>query len=329
MAVQPVVKSKMATRSSSSNLLSLMELDKTFQQSIVKSRPSTHVKNYRLNVEASLEKKLDGCVSDHLSYEMKPGKNVVAKISSTAFEKAKMYILQTIRSQKFAEKYAYIEESEVDLNNAQVEYRLRFYNRKKDGGTGCQQIFVANFYNIKSSLLVNGSRVDVFCEEIPQPIEDYTRLNCELLNHINKSISAIIQSTKIKPNQKQSLQPSTVVCAPHVSDIPDQSDSITKHSAMGNESISRDESVERLYFCPICDSLSDMGTIACEQCDEWFHLNCVGLIKKLVKLGSAYHMFVTLAGINCSMINSPNINAHVDQDILTQESESRQQPFRQ
>ena len=136
---------------------------------------------------------------------MKPGKNLVAIFSSAAFEKAKGFISYAIDAADFADKYAYVEESGIDQNGAQVEYRLRFFNRKKDGGAGCQQKFVANFYNTKSSLLVNGSRVDIFCEEILQPLEEHIRLNCEVLNHINQSISTIIQSTKIRPAQRQDL----------------------------------------------------------------------------------------------------------------------------
>ena len=183
--MQPMVNSKMVTRRSSSNLLAGMDTQLSNQKGNALFKPSVKVKNYKLNVEASLEKKLAGCVSDHLSYEMKPGKNLVANFSSAAFEKAKGFIMQNIQSADFVDKYAYVEEAEIDQNGAQVGYRLRFFNRKKDGGTGCQQKIVANFYNTKSSLLVNGSRVDIFCEDILQPLEEYIRMNCEMLNHIN------------------------------------------------------------------------------------------------------------------------------------------------
>ena len=95
-----------------------------------------------------------------MSYEMKPGKNLVAVFSLVAFEKAKGFISQNIKSTNFADKYQ---------NGAQVEYHLCFYNRKKDGVVGCQQNIVANFYNTRSSLLVNGSRVDIFVKRYCSP----------------------------------------------------------------------------------------------------------------------------------------------------------------
>ena len=41
--------------------------------------------------------------------------------------------------------------------------------RKKDGGVGCQQKFVGNFFNTRSSLLVNGSRVDIVVKRYCSP----------------------------------------------------------------------------------------------------------------------------------------------------------------
>ena len=39
-------------------------------------------------------------------------------------------------------------------------------------------------------------------------------------------------------------------------------------------------SVERIYFCPICDQAAELETIACEQCDEWYHYSCAGITEK-------------------------------------------------
>ena len=258
MALQAVTQSKMTTRRSSSNLMlgtSGINIVQPEHKEIA-LKQTVKKKNYKLNTEVSPEKKLEDCVSDHLSYELKSGKNLVAKFSTAAFERAKVFVLQNIQLTEFADKYAYAEEYETDQNGAQVEYRLRFFNRKKDGGIGCQQKFVANFYNTKSSLLANGSRVDIFCEEILQPLEEYVRTNCEVLDHINQSISAIIQSTRIKPTQKPPQHADITVGTKQELKALDSCETLSIEPKAPSEA---NESVERLYFCPLCDKLADQN----------------------------------------------------------------------
>ena len=81
------------------------------------------------------------------------------------------------------------------------------------------------------------------------------------------------------------------------------------------------ESVDRLYFCPLCDTLADAGTIACEQCDEWFHFKCVGLQdKEIEKIGDSIPYVCDACSDNVlygSIPNSPNVslNENGDQNI--------------
>ena len=58
----------MMTRRSSSNLCKLTNPKNS------EEKGHTKTKNYALNIGKSLEKKLTGCASEHLKYEMKPGK---------------------------------------------------------------------------------------------------------------------------------------------------------------------------------------------------------------------------------------------------------------
>ena len=34
---------------------------------------------------------------------------------------------------------------------------------------------------------------------------------------------------------------------------------------------------DRQYNCPICQQQANMDTIACKECDDWFHFECLGL----------------------------------------------------
>ena len=37
------------------------------------------------------------------------------------------------------------------------------------------------------------------------------------------------------------------------------------------------------YKCPICQQQANRDTIACEECDGWFHFECLGLTSKDIK----------------------------------------------
>ena len=72
---------KMSTRSSSSNLCKLANVQVCETQNNISNpvfadnQQSKIKKNYTLDVGKSLEKKLSGCASDHLTFDMKPREN--------------------------------------------------------------------------------------------------------------------------------------------------------------------------------------------------------------------------------------------------------------
>ena len=245
----------------------------------------TQVKNYTLNVGKSLEKKLSGCASDHLTYEMKPGKNLVVSLSSAAYELTKRYIVEKAQSIEFSNMFAFVKERSVDQNNAVVEFRLKFFNRKKDGEIGCIQKFVVNFYNTTSRLMINGSRVDIFCEQILKPLEQYILSQCESLDVMNHGISSVIQAFKLKQGQKRAIQESV----PQIGSNAESNNGVLEQKADQSRDSKQPElnsSVERLYFCPVCDQAAELETIACEQCDEWYHYSCAGITgKDIDKIG--------------------------------------------
>ena len=38
-----------------------------------------------------------------------------------------------------------------------------------------------------------------------------------------------------------------------------------------------DNSSESQYVCPSCEQPAESDTIVCEECEEWFHFECIGL----------------------------------------------------
>ena len=58
-----------------------------------------------------------------------------------------------------------------------------------------------------------------------------------------------------------------------------RADSVPDNSSVSDivlDNISINDS-ENLYFCPSCEQSAQTGSIACEECGEWYHFSCVGL----------------------------------------------------
>lgn len=54
----------------------------------------------------------------------------------------------------------------LDSNNAEVELRYRIVNKLKSGKPGSQLKFTINCYHTSTSILINGSKTDLFVDNI-------------------------------------------------------------------------------------------------------------------------------------------------------------------
>lgn len=119
--------------------------------------------DYVLDKNKAIQKKSSTCNKLHIENTVKSGNNIVIPLSTSAYELAKPIITSIINNS--SQYYGHFRDSK-DSSGATVDSCIRVHNRKIDGIQGKTTKFVINFYHTTSRLLVNGSRVDLFMNDI-------------------------------------------------------------------------------------------------------------------------------------------------------------------
>ena len=89
------------------------------------------VKDYTLDKVKSLEKKGNGCMKEHMKYELKQGINLVIEFSTAAYELAKTCLYEMVKSENF--EYAVENRNSLDLSGANVDSCIKIFNKKQMG----------------------------------------------------------------------------------------------------------------------------------------------------------------------------------------------------
>ncbi|MES9881859.1 MAG: PHD finger domain-containing protein [Sedimenticola sp.] len=224
-------------------------------------------KNYLLNRQNALKKKLDGCFKDHIQSDMKSKGNFVITFSTSAYEMAKYFVFDILQSDSFSEHFFYIEESGKDITDSTVEMRYKIFNKKKDGQSGLQTKMTINCYHTTSKMLINGNRVDYFVDNYFPMLERNISDRCPELDDANFEIKKQIENINIAGVVVHTaVTEDGVVSQNNIQAIRNPVEDVchAKHS----------------YACPVCGLEAKNDTIACEECDLWFHYSCVGLNNK-------------------------------------------------
>ena len=247
--------------------------------------------SYVLNKVQALKKKLQQCQLEHLSYEMKPNRNFVMKFSPAAYELAKLVVVEHLYSDTFAKQY-FIESS---INEDECKYQVgslfRVYNKKKDGSKGIYLKFAINFYHTTSSVLVNGNRVDIFESELFEPICKQIQGSCVKLNIVNEQLSEAISNiencnTDLINKDLKEIENSNkshtdngksqrMKKAQNGNGVAQRAIEPLQAMDLGPSDTAQTQSY--IYNCPACDKVAGNNTIACEECNEWFHFGCIGV----------------------------------------------------
>ena len=255
---------------------------------------TVHTNNYVLNKVKALRKKLIQCENEHLTYQMKANKNFVMKLSTSAYELAKLVVIEHLYSDSFFKDYSIVSCINEDENQNQVGSLYRIFNKKKDGSSGIQLKFAVNFYHTTSSILVNGNRVDIFESELFGPICETIKSSCSRLSIVNEQISQALSAadsmltvnvneTGTRPKE---IAYDTNGCADSElmliegemnNSIENTDSDLTPQNVASN---CNRNSTENQYTCPSCEQPANSETIECEECGEWFHFECVGLSKQ-------------------------------------------------
>ena len=248
--------------------------------------------SYVLNKVKALKKKQTQCEAAHLSYQMKPDRNFVMRMSPAAYELTKLIVVEELYSDPFYNNF-YIESgiNEDECQN-QVGSIFRIFNRKKDSSKGISLKFTINFYHTTSTILVNGNKVEIFEKELFERICQGIRKYGAKLTIVNEQISMALSDIERKHSSKNmgTRSKHKLMIEYNGTDTGVSSETekaaVCSDKTIGLEEMRSDTSAFSLgdlrgdiYQCPICDLTADGETIACEECGEWFHFACAGLDK--------------------------------------------------
>jgi len=225
-------------------------------------------KDYVLNKPKAIQKKNEACSKSHIEATMKAGNNLVIEFSTAAYELAKQSL--SIILNKSAQYYALARNSE-ESSVANVDTCIKVYNRKVDSTQGKNLKFVINLYHTSSTMVINGSRVDLYIADIHEQLRSELSAKGHMITALNDNIASSL-SNAINNTTKQHLAEINTSCCDSISDlaIEDRKDEIS------------DTEKETTDFCPICNKISLTETIECSECSLWLHYECAGLLQSTV-----------------------------------------------
>ena len=139
-----------------------------------------------------------------MSYEMKPGNNLVIQFSTAAYDLSKICIHNLLHCNTFT--YAVERQDGLDLNGANVDTCYKIFNKKADGTCGKILKFVINFYHTTSQILVNENKTDIFISDILDKLGSELRTRCDQLDIFNINIVTTLNKCVIQDKTPQNNQ---------------------------------------------------------------------------------------------------------------------------
>jgi len=243
-------------------------------QTSQKEEEKRHVKGYNLNKQQALQKKIKNCNSNHMTITMKQGNNLVIELSTAAYEVFRTELKEILRTNTFLNSnYVVNYEPRYDEQELIVEETYKVHKKKNDGNTGRNSKFVVNSYRTNSSVLVNGSEIETFIQHILPNIQEFIQKTSTLLDEVNSSMTKTmaerINFNSMNTEIDKSDSPENEICI--------QTANIETNDMIGQTESTNDKEVNLFYRCPICREEAQEKTIACEECNEWYHYSCLKL----------------------------------------------------
>ena len=254
---------------------------------------------YSLDREKAIEKKANACEREHVKFEMKQGKNFVVEFSTAAYEVAKFVIRETLETNDTIQSEFCVKTEEVvDKTGAKVELRYKLYQKKKDGEPGCYSKLTINLYHTTSRLLSNGPRLEIMTDVVLEKLLQQLRKkysDIEIMDQqIQESIQLLNSVNNKDSNHSLPLENAEKCVVPRSMSQPQICDDKTiKTCDEQYENVRTEDYVE----CPICDEGAMSDVMQCEDCQMWFHYECIGIDKNRVEKIPESSPFIC---INCN-----------------------------
>ena len=125
--------------------------------------------------------------------------------------------------------------------------------------------YSVNLYNSTSSLLANGTGINLFIDDIFSPILKSLQQQLDCIDIINADMKcALSDQSQVKNSRRNSR-----------TEIDNQ-----RMITVGANTSHCD--TDTIYNCPLCSKPADLNTIHCDKCLEWVHFDCAGFTKSRV-----------------------------------------------
>ena len=202
-----------------------------------------------------------------MSYEMKPGNNLVIQFSTAAYDLSKICIRKLLHCNTFT--YAAERQDGLDLSGANMDTCYKIFNKKADGMCGKILNFFINFYHTTSQILVNGNKTDIFISDILDKLGSELRTRCYQLDIININIATTFNKCDIQDKAPQNNQ------------IQFNNENESNFNLSIDETESDNEVCE---ICPICQKPAYGKVVQCGECGEWHHYECINISNTTIEI---------------------------------------------
>ena len=210
---------------------------------------------------------MKNCTHEHMSFEMKPGNNLVIQFSTAAYDLSKICIHKLLHCNTFT--YAAERQDGLDLSGANMDTCYKIFNKKADGMCGKILNFFINFYHTTSQILVNGNKTDIFISDILDKLGSELRTRCYQLDIININIATTFNKCDIQDKAPQN----------------NQIQSNNENESNFNLSIDETESDNEVCeICPICQKPAYGKVVQCGECGEWHHYECINISNTTIEI---------------------------------------------
>jgi hypothetical protein len=129
---------------------------------------------------------------------------------------------------------------------------------------------VINSYRTNSSVLVNGSEIETFIQHILPNIHEIIQKTSTLLDEVNSGMAKTIAQRMSFNNMNTEIE--NAIC---IQTSNKETNDINGQCHNGQTESTNDKEVNLVYRCPICREEAQENTIACEECNEWYHYSCL------------------------------------------------------
>ncbi len=114
-------------------------------------------------------------------------------------------------------------------------------------------------------MMVNGNKVNIFTQSILPLLQDKIRNHCQNLNRVNKQLETALLDCNTNNETHTDVH------------------RVSSQHAITSIQAEPEGEANDTYICPVCETDAELNTIACEECNAWYHYNCVGLSPTEVK----------------------------------------------